>query len=93
VTDGEGQYKIIDVRPGLYTVTFTVPGFSTVRRESIELPANFTATVNAELRVGGVEETITVSGDAPAVDVHSTTQELVFSRAMLDALPPGRPRG
>ena len=90
VTDSEGQYKIIDVRPGLYTVTFTLPGFSTVRREGIELPANFTATVNAELRVGGVEETITVSGDAPAVDVHSTTQELVFSRAMLDALPAAR---
>src|SRR5438045_6358169 len=59
VTDGTGQYKIVDLRPGAYTVTFTLPGFSTVRREDIELSGSFTATVNADLRVGAVEETIT----------------------------------
>src|SRR5207247_10861437 len=62
VTDGEGLYKIADLRPGDYAVTFTLPGFSTVRRDGIVLSAGFTATVNAELRVGTVEETITVSG-------------------------------
>src|SRR5580698_1392554 len=69
VTDGTGQYKIVDVRPGTYTVTFTLTGFSTVKRDGIELPAAFTATVNADLRVGSVTETVTVSGEAPTVDV------------------------
>ena len=55
-TDANGLYRIIDLRPGLYTVTFTLPGFSVIRREGIELPANFTATINSELRVGALEE-------------------------------------
>src|SRR5204862_5954394 len=67
VTDTEGQYKIVDLRPGTYTVTFTLAGFSTVKREGIELSASFTATVNAELRVGALEETVTVSGASPVV--------------------------
>src|SRR5437870_8443383 len=62
VTDGEGQYKIVDLRPGTYTVTFTLPGFSTVKREGIELTTGFTATVNGELKVGAVAETLTVTG-------------------------------
>src|SRR5713226_2030488 len=73
-TDEQGQYKIIDLRPGVYTVTFTLAGFNAVKREGIDLPASFTATVNAELRVGTVQETITVSGQAPAVDVQSVRQ-------------------
>src|SRR5947209_15867339 len=56
VTDGNGQYKIIDLRPGLYTVTFTLTGFSAAKRDGIDLPTNFTATVNADLRVGEVAE-------------------------------------
>src|SRR5712692_4618127 len=64
VTDNEGLYRIVDLRPGLYTVTFTLAGFRSVRRDALDLTANFTATVNAELQVGSVEETITVSGDA-----------------------------
>src|SRR6266849_4714011 len=71
VTDGEGQYKIIDLRPGAYTVTFTLSGFNVLKREGIELSAGFTATVNAELQVGGVEESITVSGQAPMVDTQN----------------------
>ena len=63
MTDGAGQYRIEQLRPGTYTVTFTLPGFSTVKREGIELAGSFTATVSAELRVGAVEETITVTGD------------------------------
>src|SRR3954453_4322217 len=59
ITDEQGQYRIVDLRTGTYTVTFTLPGFAAVRREGVELAANFTATVNAELKVGGIEETIT----------------------------------
>src|SRR2546428_10113954 len=62
VTDDQDQYKIVDLRPGTYTVTFALAGFSTARREGIELTTGFTATVNAELRVGELAETITVSG-------------------------------
>src|SRR5436190_23080625 len=75
VTDGEGQYKIVDLRPGTYTVTFTLPGFSTVKREGIELTTGFTATVNGELKVGAVAETLTVTGASPVVDVHNGQTE------------------
>src|SRR5881396_104898 len=71
VTDAQGQYKIVDLRPGTYTVTFTLPGFNVVKREGVELTSGFTAAVNAELRVGSVEETITVSGASPLVDVQN----------------------
>src|SRR5213594_573532 len=67
VTDGTGQYKIVDLRPGTYTVTFTLPGFSSVKREGIELTGSFTANVNADMRVGAVEETVTVTGETPIV--------------------------
>jgi carboxypeptidase family protein len=89
-TDEQGQYKIIDLRPGVYTVTFTLAGFNAVKREGIDLPAAFTATVNAELRVGTVQETITVSGQAPAVDVQSVRQQTVLSNDVLNSLPSQR---
>ena len=60
-TDGAGQYKIVDLRPGVYIVTFTLPGFQTVKRENVELPTDFTATINAEMKVGALEESVTVS--------------------------------
>src|SRR5687768_3283767 len=60
VTDSPGQYRILDLRPGSYVVTFTLTGFTTVRREGIELTGSFAATVSVDLKVGGVEETITV---------------------------------
>lgn len=90
VTDDSGNYKIIDLRPGTYTMTFSLSGFNTVRREGMELPANFTASVNAELRVGGVEETITVSGAAPLVDVQSASKTEVLSAELLSSLPTAR---
>ena len=65
VTDGQGVYRIIELRPGTYTVTFSLGGFSTFRREGVELTTGFTATVNAQLTVGGLEETITVTGASP----------------------------
>lgn len=61
VTNDQGQYTIVDLRPGEYTVTFTLPGFSTFKRDGINLPSDFTATINADMRVGGLEETITVT--------------------------------
>ena len=90
VTDAQGRYNIIDLRPGAYTVTFTLPGFSTVKREGLELPANFTATVNAELKVGALEETVTVSGAAPVVDMSSATHTETMTRALMDELPSQR---
>jgi len=90
VTDGTGQYRIQTLRPGTYTVTFTLPGFSTVKREGIELAGTFVATVNADMRVGSLEETITVTGETPAVDVQSTTRQRVMDREILDSLPTGR---
>src|SRR2546425_1400544 len=87
VTDGQGQFKIVDLRPGLYTVTFSLTGFNSVKREGVDLPPGFTATVNAELRVGTLEETITVSGEAPTVDVHNTKDQKVLSQEVLNALP------
>ena len=90
VTDGEGLYKIVDIRPGTYAVTFTLPGFTTVKREGIDTPAAFTATVNAELRVGTVEETITVAGQAPTVDVQNVAQRTLLNKTLLDAVPTAR---
>jgi len=90
VTDGSGRYNIIDLRPGLYSVTFTLPGFNTVIRDGIELPASFTANIDIELRVGALEESITVSGQTPLVDVQSATQMQVLSKELLESVPTGR---
>ena len=87
VSDGQGLYQIIDLRPGVYTVTFTLPGFSTVQREGIELTAALVVTVNVELRIGSLAETITVSGQSPLVDVQNTVQHQSFTRAAMDTLP------
>jgi len=89
-TDGDGRYQIIDLRPGMYAVTFTLEGFNAFKRDGIDLPSNFTAAVNAELKVGSLEETITVSGQAPVVDVQNAVQQTVMSRAVLDSVPTGR---
>src|SRR5204862_1906139 len=90
ISDEAGQYKIIDLRPGTYTVTFTLSGFSAVKREGVELPPNFTATVNADMRVGAVEETITVSGASPVVDVQTAARTQVLNSELLMALPTAR---
>jgi hypothetical protein len=90
VTDGTGQYRIVDLRPGIYTVTFALTGFSGVKREGIELTAGFTATVNAELRVGAIEETLTVTGESPIVDVQSTTRATSLGHEVIDPIPTGR---
>ena len=89
-TDATGGYRLTDLRPGVYTITFSLEGFSTVKREGVELPANFTMTINSDLRVGSLEETLTVTGAAPTVDVQSTTKSQVLNREALDAIPTGR---
>jgi hypothetical protein len=90
VTDGQGLYRIVDLRPGPYSVTFTLAGFNTLIRNGIELTAGFTATVNADLAVGSLEESITVSGAAPMVDTQNVRQQTTLSREVLDALPTTR---
>ncbi|HEV8209527.1 MAG TPA: carboxypeptidase regulatory-like domain-containing protein [Vicinamibacterales bacterium] len=89
-TDEKGQYKIIDLRPGVYTVTFTLAGFSVVKREGIELTTQFTAAVNAELRVGALAETVTVTGESPVVDTQRVQQVKVMTRDVIDAVPTGK---
>lgn len=86
-TDGSGQYKIVDLAPGDYTVTFTLTGFSASKREGVELSAGFTSTINADLRVGALEETITVAGQSPMVDVQNTRQQTTIKRDVIDVLP------
>jgi hypothetical protein len=89
-TDSSGVYRIVDLRPGVYTVTFTLPGFNTVRVQNIELRADFTATVNAEMAVGELAETISVTSETPLVDVQSTTRSAVFTQEALESLPNNR---
>src|SRR5262249_54465969 len=81
VTDEQGQYKIVDLRPGTYTVTFSLGGFQTVKREGLALSAAVTLPVNAVLMVGALEEAVTVTGETPVVDVQNTHQQAVMERA------------
>jgi hypothetical protein len=90
VTDGSGQYRIVDLRPGDYSVTFSIPGFSTFRRDGIELTGAFTATINAELRVGSLEETVTVTGESPIVDVQSVRRQTIIDGDVIKELPAAR---
>lgn len=90
VTNADGRYSIVDIRPGTYVVSFTLTGFSTIKREGLEVSANVSVPVNVELRVGALEETITVSGATPVVDIQQAAQRQVLSRETLDALPTAR---
>ena len=87
VTDDQGRYNIVALVPGTYTVTFTLPGFRTVRQEGVVLTAGFTATANADLAVGALEETITVTGASPLVDTQNVRTQTVVSTELLDLLP------
>src|SRR3954465_15649983 len=89
-TDASGQYRIIDLRPGLYDVSFQLTGFSTVRREGIELTGALTSTVSVELRVGGIEETITVSGSTPLVDTQSVRRQVTLNTEIPTTAPTAR---
>src|SRR5688500_17652687 len=90
VSDEQGRYNIIDLRPGMYRITFTLTGFNTVVREGLEVPGGVAVTANADLKVGALEETITVSGQTPLVDVTQATRTQVLTRDLIDALPSTR---
>ena len=90
VTDGSCQYRIVDLRAGTYTVTFTLAGFNGVKREGVELTGSFTATINTELKVGALEETITVTGETPIVDVQSVRRQTVVDGETIKDLPAAR---
>jgi hypothetical protein len=90
VTNEAGQYRIVDLRPGTYTVSFKLPGFNTVVRENIELETNFTAPINIEMRIGSLEETLTVTGESPVVDVQTSHRREVVSQELIESLPTGR---
>jgi hypothetical protein len=87
VSDGSGQYRVEDLRPGTYSVTFTLPGFSAFKRDGVELTGSFTATINAELRVGTLEETVTVTGESPIVDVQSARRETTLNSDVIRSIP------
>ena len=90
VTDGNGRYQLINLVPGDYTVTFTFPGFGTVIREGISLNSGITANVGVELSVSAIEESVTVSGAAPTVDVQNVSVRTVITREIVDTLPTGK---
>jgi len=87
VTDERGEYRIVELRPGTYTVAFTLGGFASFKREALELPPSFNATVNAQLRLGTIEENVTVTGASPLVDTQTVTRQTVLPKALLDAVP------
>src|SRR5215470_5445418 len=88
--DTSGQYKIVDLRPGTYTLTFTLTGFSVFKREGIELTGSGTVTINADMKVGALEETITVSGETPVVDVQNAARSEVLSGDLVAKTPAAR---
>src|SRR5262245_28465933 len=90
ITDSTGQYRIVDLRPGTYTLTFTLPGFSTFKREGVELSGAFIATIDAQMKVGALEESVTVTGESPIVDVKGARREQVVNRELLTAIPSAR---
>src|ERR1700722_15363881 len=87
ITEGNGQYRIVNLLGGTYTVTFSLPGFSTVKREGIELSGAFDATINVDMKVGGVSETITVTGETPIVDVQSVRRQQTITNETLTSIP------
>ena len=94
VTDASGQYQIVDLRPGTYELKFTLPGFTTVAREGVQVTGSGVITINAEMRVGTVQETIVVTGESPVVDVQtSTRRQQVLDNDVVQALPASRGYG
>lgn len=90
VTDAEGQYRIIDLRAGTYSVSFSLTGFNAVRREGIELTGSFNATVNGDLKIGAIAETITVTAESPIVDTQSVRRQTTISSDLITAIPSAR---
>ena len=89
-TTESGTYQVVDLRPGEYTVTFTLAGFQTVRQQQVALSAAFTATVNATLPVGQLQEEVIVQGGSPVIDVRSGSSERALHNELLEGIPVGR---
>src|SRR5688572_28117657 len=90
VTDGSGQFQIIQLVPGTYTVTFTLQGFNTFKRDAVEVSGAGVVTINAEMKVGEIAETITVTGQTSLVDVRTAGVQRVVTKEVVDAVPTGR---
>src|SRR5439155_14176663 len=90
VSDGNGQYQIVDLRPGTYKVTYSLPGFGSQMREGLLLPADFAMTVNVVMSVGSISENVTVTGASPVVDTSSANRTEVLPRTLQEELPTGR---
>jgi hypothetical protein len=93
VTDSNGVYRIIELVPGVYSMTFTLPGFGTVTRPGIVLGGTQVLTVPIELKVGSLQETITVTGETPVVDVQSVKRETVLDQEVIQSMPGARTVG
>lgn len=90
VTDSRGNYRFDRLPPGSYDLKFEMDGFNALNRQGIVVSATFTATVNVQLQVGNIAETVTVAGSAPAVDTRSNVQQTVMSQDILEGIPTGR---
>ena len=93
VTDGAGIYRIINLSPGTYSLVFTLPGFNIVQRDGVVLGGGATLTIPIEMRVGDLQETITVTGETPVVDVQTVRREVVLSADVIQTLPGTRTVG
>lgn len=93
VTDGTGQYRIVELRPGTYTLTFLLAGFTTVQRAGVQLTGSAVTVIDAEMRLSAIEETVTVTGETPVVDVQSTRRQAVLTNEVINALPASRGYG
>ena len=90
VTDDRGVFRIVNLPPGTYSITFTLPGFNQVKRDGIELTGSFTAQIDADMSVGGITETVTVTGASPIVDVQSVRRQTTISNDVLTSIPTAR---
>ena len=86
-TDSDGQYRIAELRGGTYSLTFSLPGFSTVRRDDIQLAGTFVATINADMKVGAIQETVVVTGESPLVDVQSVSRQTTLNNDIINEIP------
>jgi hypothetical protein len=93
LSDGTGQYRITDLPPGTYNVTFSLAGFNTVQRQDVMVSGSGVIPINAELRVGALQETVTVTGETPLVDTQSTRRETVLNAEVMAVLPATRTYG
>jgi hypothetical protein len=93
VTDANGIYRIIDLPSGAYSIAYTLSGFSRTVRDNVAISGAGTFTIPVELRVGGLQETITVTTETPVVDVQSTRRETVLSAEVISTLPATRNYG